>query len=63
MGTSPDSHFYPFSSDHIGQEIFEDSDSERVYGDSVEEEASSYDSLDSLISNVGGGINVQLRLG
>lgn len=33
------------------------SDSEKVSGNSLEEETSSFGSLDAFISNVGGGIN------
>lgn len=59
-GPSLDSSHPYLSNDHIGPEItsiFEDPDSERVFGNSLEDDNSSSRSLDTLISNSAERIN------
>lgn len=59
-GTSPDSHFPPLNHGHIELELislFDDFNSERVYEDSLKEGASSSDSLETILSNVGREVN------
>lgn len=56
MRISLNSHLPPLDHDHLKQKVIslsEDSDSERVYGDSLQEKVSSSGSLESLLSNEG----------
>lgn len=60
MGISHDSHLHPHKNNNLGPEIIplsNDSDSQKVYGNSLEEETSSLGSLDALILNIGVGIS------
>lgn len=55
IGISPDSHLPLISSNHLELEIvhlFDDSDSQRVYGKSLDEGTFSFGSLEAFISNV-----------
>lgn len=59
MGISRDSHIPFLDHDHLETEVIplsDDSDSKRVYEDSQEEDFSSFDSLVSLLSYVGGEV-------
>lgn len=61
MGILPDSHIPPTDHDHLKLKVIslsDDSDLERVYGISLEEGTSSSISLDSILSNVGGEVNI-----
>lgn len=55
METSPDFHLHPHNSNHLEPKsipLYDDSNSERVSGNSLKEEISSYGSLDALIQTL-----------
>lgn len=57
MGTSPDSHLHPLDHNLLELDfitLFVNFDSERVFGDSLEERISSSGSLEALLSNIEG---------
>lgn len=54
MGVSPDSHLQSLTCDRLGQETIspsDDSNSKRVYGNSLDEGASSFDNFETLLSD------------